>query len=399
MLSALMKKDLLIERMTESSALDESVRAQIAQISRLDQERVVKTVIQFGNERIELDLSEKILKLGLDLHYRQVTVAMQEDGRLVRPGGKMAYPDFLKWIKKKLAQGWQIYSCYEAGASGYWLDRKLRKLGVANLVVVPKAMGQGGKKQKTDRRDSAQLVDDLDRYMRGNEKALSVVGVPSEEQEEKRALIRYQLQIMGDRKRCEARGKGLLCSQGIEVQGVWWSEERWHELLPNPELKDWMKEQLEDWRAKALRFEEEQNQLRKRIEALAAECSLPKGVGRYSWVVLEYEMKGWARFNNRRQVGSYTGLCPGVHRSDNRGKEGSINRCGNPIVRWTLIEMVWRLVRWQPDYPPIRQLVKGLVRSKRAKKRLVVMAARRLAIDLWRLATGQTTAQNLGLVF
>ena len=399
MLSALMKKDLLFERMTESSALDESVRAQIAQISRLDQERVVKTVIQFGNERIELDLSEKILKLGLDLHYRQVTVAMQEDGRLVRPGGKMAYPDFLKWIKKKLAQGWQIYSCYEAGASGYWLDRKLRKLGVANLVVVPKAMGQGGKKQKTDRRDSAQLVDDLDRYMRGNEKALSLVGVPSEEQEEKRALIRYQLQIMGDRKRCEARGKGLLCSQGIEVQGVWWSEERWQELLRNPELKDWMKEQLEDWRAKALRFEEEQNQLRKRIEALAAECSLPKGVGRYSWVVLEYEMKGWARFNNRRQVGSYTGLCPGVHRSDNRGKEGSINRCGNPIVRWTLIEMVWRLVRWQPDYPPIRQLVKGLVRSKRAKKRLVVMAARRLAIDLWRLATGQTTAQNLGLVF
>jgi hypothetical protein len=44
--------------------------------------------------------------------------------------------------------------------------------------------------------------------------------------------------------------------------------------------------------------------------------------------------------------------------------------------------MVWRLVRWQPDYPPIRQLVKGLVRSKRAKKRLVVMAARHLAIDL-----------------
>jgi transposase len=64
-----------------------------------------------------------------------------------------------------------------------------------------------------------------------------------------------------------------------------------------------------------------------------------------------------------------------------------------------LIEMVWRLVRWQPDYPPIRQLVKGLVRSKRAKKRLAVMAARHLAIDLWRLATGQTTAENLGLVF
>ena len=38
----------------------------------------------------------------------------------------------------------------------------------------------------------------------------------------------------------------------------------------------------------------------------------------------------------------------------------------------------------------------GLVRSKRAKRRLVVKAARRLAIDLWRLATEQTTAEKLG---
>jgi transposase len=114
-------------------------------------------------------------------------------------------------------------------------------------------------------------------------------------------------------------------------------------LRQNPALKDWMKEQLEGWRTKALRYEEEQSQLRRRIEALAPESCLPKGVGRYSWAVLEYEMKGWARFHNRGQVSSYTGLCPGVHRSDNRGKEGSINRCGNPIVRWILIEMVWRL--------------------------------------------------------
>ena len=45
---------------------------------------------------------------------------------------------------------------------------------------------------------------------------------------------------------------------------------------------------------------------------------------------------------------------------------------------------------WQPQYPPVRRLAAGLVKSKRAKKRLVVQAARRLAIDLWRLSTGQT---------
>ena len=62
----------------------------------------------------------------------------------------------------------------------------------------------------------------------------------------------------------------------------------------------------------------------------------------------------------------------------------------------TLIEMVWRLIRWQPDYPPIKKLRNALL-SKRGKRRLIVAAARRLAIDLWRLATGRATAQELGL--
>jgi transposase len=60
--------------------------------------------------------------------------------------------------------------------------------------------------------------------------------------------------------------------------------------------------------------------------------------------------------------------------------------------------MVWRLMKWQPLYGPVRRLASGQVKSKRAKKRLVVMAARRLAIDLWRLETGQTTPEKLGLI-
>jgi C4-type Zn-finger protein len=60
--------------------------------------------------------------------------------------------------------------------------------------------------------------------------------------------------------------------------------------------------------------------------------------------------------------------------------------------------MVWRLLKWQPDYQVVRHLAASLVRSKRARKRLVVKAARQLAIDLWRLETGRITAQELGLV-
>ena len=340
---------------------------------------------------------DRVLRLGLDVHYRQVTVAMQEDGGRIKAAGKMSHQAFANWVEKKWAEGWRIESCYEAGASGYWLHRQLSELGVENLVVAPQAMGQGGKRQKTDRRDSAELVDSLDRYLRGQDKALSPVAVPSVEQEEKRALIRYHRQIMADRGRYEARGKGLLCAQGVEVQGAWWQAKGWKELNADPRLKEWMKEQLEGWREKVLRAEAEQKGLRRRIKVLAP-VLLPKGVGAYSAAVLEYEMKGWRQFSNRGQVSSYTGLCPGIHLSDGRGKEGSINRCGNRSVRWTLVEMVWRLMIWQPQYAPIRQLAAGVVRSKRAKRRLVVKAARHLAVDLWRLRTGQTTAEKLGLM-
>jgi transposase len=338
----------------------------------------------------------RMLNLGLDLHYRQVTAGMQEDGGRITPTGKMCYERFISWVEKKLAEGWEIHSCYEAGASGYWLHRDLVAMGVKNLVVAPKPMDKGGKKQKSDKRDGVQLCDALERYLRGQDKALSVVSVPTPEQEQNRALIRYHRQIISDRVRCEARGKGLLCAQGIEIQGQWWQGAGWDQVQKHPRLRAWMKEQLDGWRSKILSSIEEEKPLRERVQALAP-ALLPVGLGAYSAAVLKYEMRDWARFKNARAVASYTGLCPGIHISDGRGKEGTINRCGNPRVRWILVEAIWRLGTWQPQYEPVRRLAEGLVKSKRAKKRLVVIAARRLAIDLWLLYTGRCEAGELGL--
>ena len=202
---------------------------------------------------------------------------------------------------------------------------------------------------------------------------------------------------MADRSRCESRGKGLLCAQGIERSGKWWATEVWKELKTHPRCKDWIEEQLRSWRRKLLALDAQQAKIRERIEALAPQ-ELPKGLGAYSAVALECELKGIAHFDNARAVSSYTGLCPGIRSSDGRGKEGSINRCGNAAVRWNLVESMWRFALWQPDYEPARQLRVALVKSKRAKKRLVVKAARQFAIDLWRLQTSRATAQELGLI-
>jgi transposase len=45
----------------------------------------------------------------------------------------------------------------------------------------------------------------------------------------------------------------------------------------------------------------------------AAPAVLPKGMGALSTVVISREICNWQRFNNRRQVSSYTGLCPGEY--------------------------------------------------------------------------------------
>ena len=61
--------------------------------------------------------------------------------------------------------------------------------------------------------------------------------------------------------------------------------------------------------------------------------------------VLRREVGDWSRFNNRRQVSSYTGLCPREHSSGGKRRTGSVSKSGNPRIRAMLVEMVWRMIR------------------------------------------------------
>ena len=65
-----------------------------------------------------------------------------------------------------------------------------------------------------------------------------------------------------------------------------------------------MQEQLGAWRCKLLVLERQQAKVRKQIEGLAP-GELPKGLGAYSAVALECEMKGIAHFKTSRDS-SYT---------------------------------------------------------------------------------------------
>jgi transposase len=128
---------------------------------------------------------------------------------------------------------------------------------------------------------------------------------------------------------------------------------------------------------------------------------LPKGMGPLTEQILSREACDWHRFKNRRQVSSYTGLCPGERSTGTRRVQGSVTKHGNPHLRSALVECAWRLVRFQPQYPPVKKrlaiLAKGAQATGAARKKAIVAVARHLAVDLWRLHTGRCTAAQLGL--
>lgn len=340
-----------------------------------------------------LESKSEVVKIGVDEHAVYVTVCVQEDGSLIQRARRMRAGELVSVVTKLVRAGKKVYSCKEAGPCGYGLHRDLEGVGALSYVVVAEVLSDG-KKQKTDGLDAHALCDRLDRYVHGNTKAMHPIHVPSVAQEQARARARLRDQLLKSRQQWESRGRSLLLAQGHVVKGAWWRANNWRRLITD--LPQWLVDQLEVMRKLLEPIDEEEKAGKKQLES-DAPASLPKGVGQLSWVLLEREVCDWGRFANRGQVASYTGLCPSVHQSGKSCRHGSINRHGNPRVRRVLIEMVWRLVRWQPNYPPVAKLVEGIVRGA-ARRKIAVAAARRLAIDLWRLATTQTTPEKLGLI-
>ncbi len=119
-------------------------------------------------------------------------------------------------------------------------------------------------------------------------------------------------------------------------------------------------------------------------------------------MIIDREIGDWNRFNNRRQIASYAGLCPGEYSSGNSRLQSCVTKHGNPRLHAALVELAWRLVRFQPNYKPIlkwkRLLAKGALATGAARKKAIVAVARQLAVDLWRVRTGRCKPEAVGLV-
>src|SRR6266404_3785952 len=77
-------------------------------------------------------------------------------------------------------------------------------------------------KPKNNTIDTRTLTSNLFNYLHGNERALQLVRVPTEEQEQARWQSRQHDQLVEERKRLGAKGNALLLSRGFGSWKNWW---------------------------------------------------------------------------------------------------------------------------------------------------------------------------------
>ena len=338
----------------------------------------------------------KLIKLGIDVHKASYRVVRQIDNAHPQRAQKFTPEEFLVWAGKQLSLAEEVHSCYEAGCFGYVLHRQLAALGIKNLVIQPQNWDERHKGVKTDQLDALAMVQRLDRYLAGNKHALGIVRVPSEVEQLKRSESRLRDQLLETRRRVEAQGRSLMLFNGLSATGRWWKETPWKSL--QAQLPPKLLVQIERYRQVILAADLQLEALTAEIEA-AAPAPI-RGLGALTNQILDREICDWHRFGNRRQVASMTGMCPQVRASGEKSVSGPISKSGNRRVRTALVELAWRCLRFQPNYPPLRKYRRLLAHPKTPagqKNKAITAIGRHLVIDLWRIKTQRATAEELGL--
>jgi transposase len=337
-------------------------------------------------------MSTKLRYVGLDVHKESITIAVADEGRDSANVWKVIPYDLARLVKAMglLATEAELLICYEAGPTGYGVQRALEKAGYACQVVAPSLIpAQSGNRVKTDRRDAAKLA----HFLRSGD--LTVITIPSHEREALRDLERSR----DDAKRAErvARqqlSKFLLRHDLRYSEGRNWTKKHltWVRRL---RLEDEVTQTVLDDYFKAVQDATERVEqltsilgekiLASSLEPLFRALMVLRGVATVTSAVIAAEIGDFRRFRTANQFMAYVGLTPAEDSSGERVRRGAITKCGNRHVRHLLVEaaqhyrrrpaLSQELRKRSVDQPePIRKI--GWEAQKRLHKRLRTLTAR-----------------------
>jgi transposase len=340
-----------------------------------------------------IDPAKPMLKLGLDVHLEFIMAVAQKDHANPHAPRKFTRPQLVTQVQKWVAEGFQVFCVQESCGFGFVLHRELLATGAQSFLITPIALNG---KRKTDKLDARALCLRLSRWLDGNRDELAPIRIPSEAEQRRREGTRRRKFLAGAIRSLANRGHSQVSEYcHAQLPHRWWGPRNWQKLA---QLDPWVLGVLAKLRELIVAMEAQLAELEAELLARVPAQVTPKGLGGLTLVTLDGEVCDWGRFNNRKQVGSYTGCCPGEHSSGNKRRVGGIDRLGNGRVRALLVEAVWRFLQWQPNWKAAVKMKTKLGAGTAMKKKTVIALARQLAIDLWRWRTGRCTMDELGWV-
>lgn len=332
------------------------------------------------------------IKLGLDVHLEFIMAVAQRDHAAPQAPRKFTPDQLLCQVQKWVAEGITVYAVEESCGFGFVFHRRLVEAGAQSFLITPIDLSG---KRKTDKLDARALCVRLSRWVDGNKDELSPIRIPTPAEQRSREITRRRKFLSEQIRSLANRGHGQVaeyCHQKLPHR--WWGPRLWKKVFPA--LDPWVLEVLGKLREIILVIEAQVTALVAELALRLADQPVPKGLGELTLATLDAEICDWYRFYNRKQVGSYTGCCPGEHSSAGKRLVGSIDRMGNGRVRCLLVEAVWRFLKWQPGWKAAQKMKAKLVAGTAMKKKTVIALARQLAVDLWRWRTGRCTLADLG---
>src|ERR687885_1082329 len=262
---------------------------------------------------------ESEVYVGLDTSKLKISVAVAEagrDGEVRFLGDIDSTPEAVERLVRKLAKRHgRLAFAYEAGPTGYGLQRQIAALGHDCAVVAPSLIPKcPGERVKTNRRDALTLA----KLHRAGE--LTPVWVPDPAHEAIRELVRAREAAMEDLRAKRQHLQSFLLRHGRVYTGrSAWSRAhaRWLGELrfEHPAHYLVLAEYQQAIADAEVRLERVGEQLAELVPSwsmapVVAACHAMRGVAFLSAVTFVAEIGDVRRFDNPRQLMAYLGLVP-----------------------------------------------------------------------------------------
>jgi transposase len=286
--------------------------------------------------------------VGLDVHKDSISVGAAEPGRgPARLIGKVAH-DVSKLLKvlAKIGSAEELHVVYEAGPTGFGLQRALKERGFVCEIIAPSQIPRRpGDRIKTDGRDCTQLAE----CSRAGQ--LSAVWIPESGDEAIRDLSRAREDAVNSRVQARHQLKGFLLRHDIRYTGkTSWSQAyyRWLATLKfdaaaaqTAFTEYGLAVESADERVERLTKALQGSITGWRFEPVVNALQALRGVAAITAIGLVAEIGDLARFSHPRKLMGYLGLVPSEHSSGERTSRGSITKTGNAHARRLLTEAAW----------------------------------------------------------